>query len=75
VPGVTVNFTPGSQGVTNPASAVTDAKGQASTSFQLPEATGSFTVVATASGVKSVTFHETSIAGSRSIRVRMEIVH
>ncbi len=75
VPGVTVDFTPGSQGVTNPASAVTDAKGQASTYFQLPQATGNFTVVATASGAKSVTFHETSVAGARSIRLRMEMVH
>ncbi len=75
VPGVTVNFTPGSQGVTNPASAVTDAKGQASTYFQLPQATGSFTVVASSSGVKSVTFHETSVADPRSSRLRMESVH
>lgn len=75
VPGVTVNFTPGSQGVTNPTSAVTDAKGHASTYFQLPQATGLFTVVATSSGVKSVTFHETSVAGPRSIRLRMEFVH
>ncbi len=64
VAGVTVQFTPVSQGVTNPASAVTNSKGLAQTYFQLPVASGTFAVSASASGSKSVTFSETSSAGT-----------
>jgi hypothetical protein len=64
VAGVTVQFTPVTQGVTNPTSAVTNSKGIAQTYFQLPLASGTFTVSASASGSKSVTFSETSAAGT-----------
>jgi hypothetical protein len=62
VPGVTVNFT-ATGGTLNPTSVVTDAKGLASTIFQLPATVGTFYVTASSTGLNSVKFAETSVAG------------
>lgn len=64
VPGVTVNFTANKNGIPNPASAVTDANGLASTYLQLPTTVCTVTVTASSSGLKSTTFPEYSVAGS-----------
>jgi hypothetical protein len=66
VPGVTVNFSATNNGILNPVSAVTDSKGLAKTSLQLPTATGTVTVTASSSGLKNVTFPEFSVAGAPS---------
>ena len=62
VPGVTVNFS-ATGGTLNPTSVVTDAKGLASTIFQLPATVGTFYVTASSTGLNSVKFAETSVAG------------
>jgi hypothetical protein len=64
VPGVTVNFSATNGGILNPGSTVTDAKGLAKTSLQLPTTTGTVTVTASSSGLKNVTFPEFSVAGA-----------
>jgi hypothetical protein len=67
-PGVTVTFSDGSKGGTfsNP-TAVTDANGFASTSYTLPKRALLYTITATAPGVSSAQFKETSqpVAASR----------
>jgi hypothetical protein len=59
VSGVTVTFTAPNNGNANPTSAVTDANGEASTSWTLPQSVGTHSLTAsvtTAGGVQSVTF-------------------
>ncbi len=67
VVGITVQFKPGTQGVVNPATAVTNSKGLAQTSFQLGTIVGSFTVSASSSGAKGIAFSETSVAGAAAL--------
>jgi len=62
VPGVTVNFTT-ADGAVSPSPAVTDSKGLARTNYQLPNATGTFSVSASSTGLKSITFPEMAVAG------------
>jgi hypothetical protein len=62
VPGVTVNFTTNT-GVVNPTTVITDAKGQARVTLQLPTTVGTTTVTASAAGLKSIKFPEYSVAG------------
>lgn len=64
VPGVAVSFSATNGGILNPGSAVTDSKGLAKTVLQLPTTTGTITVTASSSGLKSVTFPEFSVAGA-----------
>jgi len=65
VPGVSVSFiTTG--GILTPPSTVTNDKGQARTSLQLPTYTGTITVTALSAGLKSIKFPEYSVAGSPS---------
>ncbi len=63
VSGVTINFTSNKGGIPNPSSAVTGANGLASTILQLPTTVCTVTVTASATGFKSVTFAEYSVAG------------
>ena len=63
VPGVNVTFTATKNGILNPTSAVTDARGWASTSLQLPQDVGTVTVTASSSGLHSAVFPEYSVAG------------
>ncbi|MBZ5666515.1 MAG: Ig-like domain-containing protein [Acidobacteriia bacterium] len=63
VPGVTVNFTANKGAVPNPASAVTDANGHASTILRLPTSAATVNVTASSAGLKNVTFVEYSVAG------------
>ena len=63
VPGVTINFTANNGAIPNPTAAVTDANGLASTILQLPTSVGKITVTASYTGLQSVTFAETSVAG------------
>jgi adhesin/invasin len=62
VPGVTVNFS-ATGGALNPTSVVTDAKGLASTIFQLPTTVGTLYVTASSTGLTRMKFAETSVAG------------
>jgi len=62
VPGVTVNFTANNGAVPNPSSVVTDAKGLARTTLQLPTTVSTVTVTASSAGLKNVTFVEYSVA-------------
>ena len=64
VPGVTVNFSANKNGITAPASAVTNAQGLASTSLQLPTTVGTITVTAASSGLRKVSVPEYSVAGA-----------
>ncbi|MGA2335538.1 MAG: hypothetical protein WBQ19_19515 [Terriglobales bacterium] len=66
VPGVTINFTANNGGVPNPSSVVTNAKGLARTTLQLPAAVATVTVTASSAGFKSVTFVEYSVAPAAS---------
>jgi adhesin/invasin len=63
VSGVTVNFSANNGGITTPASAVTNAKGLASTSLQLPDTVGAIAVSETAYGLHKETVLEHSVAG------------
>jgi hypothetical protein len=63
VPGVTINFTANKGAVPNPSSVVTDAKGLASTTLQLPTTVGTVTVTASSAGLKNIAFVEYSVAG------------
>ena len=67
VVGITVQFKPGTQGVVNPASAVTNSKGLAQTSFQLGTIVGSFTVSASSGAAKGIAFSETSVVGAPAL--------
>jgi hypothetical protein len=68
--GATVNFSDGcwsagslTCGTFNPASAVTDSNGYASTTYTLPKKAGSYTVKVSGTGFSSVTTAERGIAG------------
>ena len=63
VPGVTVAFSVAA-GILTPTSAVTDAMGFASTSYQLPTKSGTYSVKASAAGLKTISFPETAAAGA-----------
>lgn len=63
VPGVNVAFTV-SAGSLSPTSGVTDAKGLASTSYHLPTKSGTYSVKASATGLKTISFSETAAAGA-----------
>ncbi|HVI07775.1 MAG TPA: Ig-like domain-containing protein [Candidatus Binatia bacterium] len=65
ISGITVNFT-ASKGTVNPASAVTDSNGMASTQYTLPTASGAFSVTASTpnSTFASGTFSETATPGT-----------
>jgi hypothetical protein len=63
VPGVTITFAATKGGVPNPATAVTDASGLASTILQLPTSAGKLTATATATGLNKPSYAETSVAG------------
>jgi hypothetical protein len=63
VSGVTVNFVANNGAVPNPASAVTNAGGLASTSLQLPTTVHAITVTASSTGFKSIIFPENSVPG------------
>ncbi|HEV2728972.1 MAG TPA: Ig-like domain-containing protein, partial [Terriglobales bacterium] len=52
VPGITVNFSTAGGGILTPTTAVTDAKGKASTIFQLPNTVGTFYVTVSSAGLK-----------------------
>jgi len=62
VPGVTIHFAANNGAVPNPSSAVTDAKGLARTTLQLPTTVSTVTVTASSAGFKNVTFVEYSVA-------------
>ena len=62
VPGVTINFTANNGGVPNPSSVITNAKGLASTTLQLPATVATVTVTASSVGFKSVNIVEYSVA-------------
>ncbi len=63
VSGVVVQFTvsPANAATLNPTSAVTDASGTASTQVALGTVGGTFTIMATATGLPVVTFNETAL--------------
>jgi hypothetical protein len=63
--GVTINFSDGGKGGTfNPQSAVTDADGDASTTYTFPKKAGAYTLTATATNFGSVTANETATAAA-----------
>lgn len=63
-PGLTITFTDGGKGGSfNPASAVTDQTGSASTVYTLPTRTGSYTVTASTPGYPPGLFTETAVHG------------
>jgi hypothetical protein len=68
VPGVTVNFTANNGGVPNPSSVVTNAKGLASTTLQLPATVATVTVTASSAGFKNVNIVEYSVAPTANAR-------
>jgi hypothetical protein len=64
VAGLTVTFDDGGKGgVLNPPSAVTDSSGKARTAYQLPNLPGKYFVNANTSGLKTLRFGETAVAG------------
>jgi hypothetical protein len=63
VPGVTVNFSAPGNGILSPTSVVSDKSGLARTAFQLPTSAGKFSVTASSTGLTSIKFPETSLAG------------
>ncbi len=66
VAGVTVNFTANHGAVPNPPSTVTGATGLASTTLQLPTTVTKMTVTGSSTGLKNVSFAESSVAGPAS---------
>ena len=69
--GVTVSFTVNpTSGALSPASATTDADGQASTALQLGSTPGTYTVTASVSGLTSVTFTATATEPPRAARLQ-----
>ena len=60
VPGVTINFSATLGAILGTTTAVTDARGRASTTLQLPAATGTIRVTATSPGLPKATFKEYS---------------
>lgn len=63
VSGVTVNFSANNNGILNPTSIVTNAKGDASTMLQLPTTVGTVSVTAISPGLGKQVFNEYSVAG------------
>jgi hypothetical protein len=63
VPGVAVSFSV-TAGVLTPTSGVTDAKGLVSTVYQLPTKSGTYSVKASSSGLKTIGFIEYAVAAS-----------
>src|SRR6266849_6332930 len=63
VPGVSVNFAANHGAVPNPSSVVTDAKGLARTTLQLPTTVGTITVTGSSPGFKNIFFVVCSGAG------------
>src|SRR6267378_2087808 len=62
--GATVNFSDGGKGGSfNPASAVTDANGNASTTYTVPQKTGTYTLTISGSGFGNVTTTATATPG------------
>jgi hypothetical protein len=63
-PGITITFSDGGKGgVFNPASAVADNNGLASTTYTLPTKVGTYTLAASASGFGDLDFTATAIPG------------
>src|SRR6266849_1401623 len=63
--GATVNFSDGGKGGSfNPASAVTDANGNASTTYTVPQKTGTYTLTISGSGFGNVTTTATATPGA-----------
>jgi hypothetical protein len=64
IPNVTVTFSDGNKGgVFNPASVVSDANGNVSTSYTLPKTAGTYTITASSTLAGSLTFVETALPG------------
>ncbi|HSZ62492.1 MAG TPA: hypothetical protein VK828_11875 [Terriglobales bacterium] len=64
IPNVTVTFSDANKGgVFNPASGVSDANGNVSTSYTLPKTTGTYTLTASSAMAGSLTFTETALPG------------
>lgn len=64
LPGTTISFSDGGKGgIFNPASAVTDANGLASTSYTLPQKSGTYTMTAAATGFGNLTTTATATPG------------
>lgn len=66
VSGISVAFGDGGKGALNPATAITDTDGFASSSYTLPSTTGTFKVTASATGYATLSFTETSVAKNNS---------
>src|SRR5882757_790467 len=65
VPGVTVTFNDGSNGgVLTPVTLATDSTGKARVAYQLPNLPGKYYIYANSSGLNSVKFGETAVAGA-----------
>ncbi|MGB7149000.1 MAG: hypothetical protein WBD45_07585 [Terriglobales bacterium] len=64
IPNVTVTFSDGNKGgVFNPASVVSDANGNVSTSYTFPKTAGTYTLTASSPMAASLTFTETALPG------------
>jgi hypothetical protein len=64
-PGITIAFSDGGKGgLFNPASAVTDSNGFATTSYTLPQKAGTYTLTAQAAGFGDLTTTATALPGS-----------
>jgi hypothetical protein len=67
-PGVTITFSDGGKGgVFNPASAVSDSNGVVTTSYTLPQKTGTFTLTASSAGFGDLTTTATATAGAPAL--------
>jgi hypothetical protein len=64
IPGVTVTFTAKGGGTLGSPTGVTNANGEVSTTYTLPEKIGTYTVSASATGYSSAVFTETATAGT-----------
>jgi Bacterial Ig-like domain (group 1) len=63
-PGITVSFSDGGKGGTfNPPSAVTDASGNATTTYTVPTKSGTYTLTAAATGFGNLTITATALPG------------
>ncbi len=64
VPGVSVTFDNGGKGTfLSPATVKTDSAGKAKVTYQLPNVPGKYTVKASSTGLKTVTFTEFAVVG------------
>jgi hypothetical protein len=67
-PGVTITFSDGGKGgIFNPASAVTDASGVATTNYTLPQKAGTYTLTASASDFGNLTTTATALAATPTL--------